>query len=113
MSVVSGLLKGATYHARLVARNGDGLSLGADVAFTIGGPIPAANAPAPLPGSDRARRRSRLGPGLRQAPGNAQDALGAGARPARAARARRDPRRRPAGRHACSSACPAPRAPWR
>ena len=31
MSVVSGLLKGGTYHARLVARNDDGLSLGADV----------------------------------------------------------------------------------
>jgi hypothetical protein len=46
-SVVSGLLKGATYHARLVARNGDGLSLGADVSFTTAGPTPPANAPAP------------------------------------------------------------------
>ena len=37
MSVVSGLLKGGTYHARLVARNDDGLSLGADVTFTASG----------------------------------------------------------------------------
>ena len=51
MSVVSGLLKGGTYHARLVARNDDGLSLGADVAFTGAGLIPAVNVPAPLPGS--------------------------------------------------------------
>ena len=50
-NVVSGLLKGATYHARLVARNGDGLSLGADVSFTSGAPNPAANAPTPPPGS--------------------------------------------------------------
>jgi hypothetical protein len=49
-SVVSGLLKGATYHARLVARNGDGLSLGADVSFTTAGPNPPANAPAAPPG---------------------------------------------------------------
>ena len=49
-SVVSGLLKGATYHARLVARNGDGVSLGADVSFTTTGPTPPANAPAPPPG---------------------------------------------------------------
>jgi hypothetical protein len=46
-SVVSGLLKGVIYHARLVARNGDGLSLGADVSFTTAGPAPPANAPAP------------------------------------------------------------------
>ena len=51
MSVVSGLLKGGTYHARLVARNDDGLSLGADVAFTGAGLIPAVNVPALLPGS--------------------------------------------------------------
>jgi hypothetical protein len=49
-SVVSGLLKGGTYHARLVARNDDGLSLGADVTFTMSG-IPTPNAPAPMPGS--------------------------------------------------------------
>jgi hypothetical protein len=48
-SVVAGLLKGGTYHARLVARNGAGMSLGADVSFTIG-LNPAASAPAPLPG---------------------------------------------------------------
>ena len=51
-NVVSGLLKGATYHARLVARNSDGLSLGADVSFTIGAPNPGADAPAPPPGGD-------------------------------------------------------------
>ena len=51
MSVVSGLLKGGIYHARLVARNEDGLSLGADVTFTGAGLIPAVNVPAPLPGS--------------------------------------------------------------
>jgi hypothetical protein len=50
--VVSGLPKGATYHARLVARNSDGLSLGADVSFTIGAPNPGADAPAPPPGGD-------------------------------------------------------------
>jgi hypothetical protein len=49
-SPVSGLVKGATYHARLVARNDDGLSLGADTTFTTGVGIPTANAPAPLPG---------------------------------------------------------------
>lgn len=51
MSVVSGLLKGGSYHARLVARNDDGLSLGADVPFTGAGLIPAVSVPAPLPGS--------------------------------------------------------------
>ena len=66
---VSGLLKGATYHARLVARNGDGLSLGADVSFTTVRPNPAANAPAPPPGGGTGSGdRARLGPGLRQAP---------------------------------------------
>jgi hypothetical protein len=49
-SVVAGLLKGATYHARLVARSSAGLSLGADVSFTVGAPNPAANAPTPPPG---------------------------------------------------------------
>lgn len=48
-STVPGLLQGATYHARLVARNDDGLSLGADVTFTLG-MIPTPSAPAPLPG---------------------------------------------------------------
>ena len=47
MTIVSGLLKSGTYHARLVARNDDGLSLGADVIFTGAGLIPAANPPAP------------------------------------------------------------------
>ena len=51
---MSGLVKGGTYHARLVARNDDGLSLGADVDLHAGaGLIPAANA-APLPGSTAA-----------------------------------------------------------
>jgi hypothetical protein len=47
VAIVSGLLKSGTYHARLVARNNDGLSLGADVTFTGAGLIPAANPPAP------------------------------------------------------------------
>jgi hypothetical protein len=50
-SVVAGLLKGGTYHARLVARSSAGLSLGADVSFAVGAPNPAANAPAPPPGN--------------------------------------------------------------
>ena len=50
-SVVYGLLKGTTYHARLVARNGDGLSQGADVSFTLGVPNSVANASTP-PGGD-------------------------------------------------------------
>ena len=49
--VVSGLVMGATYHARLVARNGDGPSLGADVSFTNAAPNPAANAPTLPPGA--------------------------------------------------------------
>jgi hypothetical protein len=49
-STVSGLVKGTTYHARLVARNDDGLSLGADMTFMTGVGIPTAIAPAPLPG---------------------------------------------------------------
>jgi hypothetical protein len=49
VSVVSGLLEGTTYHARLVARNDDGLSRGADMTFTTLGPIPTPNAPSPLP----------------------------------------------------------------
>jgi hypothetical protein len=50
-SLVSGLLATGTYHARLVARNDDGLSLGADVTFTGAGLIPAASPPSRLPGS--------------------------------------------------------------
>jgi hypothetical protein len=50
LSVVSGLLKGGTYHARLVARNDDGLSRGADVAFTTPGLIPTPGVHSPLPG---------------------------------------------------------------
>ncbi|HEX6698817.1 MAG TPA: hypothetical protein VF080_18540 [Solirubrobacteraceae bacterium] len=49
MSLVSGLRKTGTYHARLVARNHDGLSLGADVTFTGAGLVPAAALPAPPP----------------------------------------------------------------
>jgi hypothetical protein len=47
-STVSGLVKGTTYHARLVARNDDGLSVGLDTTFTTGEAIPSPNAPAPL-----------------------------------------------------------------
>ena len=84
---MSGLLKGGTYHARLVARNDDGLSLGADVSFTGAGLDPAANAPAPPPGGDTGSgARSRLGPGLRQDPGNDP---GARPRPRRSPRPRR------------------------
>jgi hypothetical protein len=68
-SAVSGLLKGGTYHARLVARNGDGLSLGADVSFTLGAPNPAANASAPPPGGDTGPGRA---PGADPASGRAQ-----------------------------------------
>jgi hypothetical protein len=50
-SVVAGLLKGGTYHARLVARNSAGQSLGADVSFVLGAPNPAANAPTSPPGN--------------------------------------------------------------
>jgi hypothetical protein len=46
-SVVAGLLKGGTYHARLVARSSAGLSLGADVSFAVGAPNPAAKPPTP------------------------------------------------------------------
>jgi hypothetical protein len=48
-SSVSGLVKGTTYHVRLVAINADGLSLGADMTFTPGAAIPTPAAPAPLP----------------------------------------------------------------
>jgi hypothetical protein len=42
-SAISGLSRAGTYHARLVARNDDGLSLGADVTFTGVGLLPAAD----------------------------------------------------------------------
>jgi hypothetical protein len=48
-SSVSGLVKGTTYHVRLVAINADGLSLGADMTFTPGAALPTPAAPAPLP----------------------------------------------------------------
>jgi hypothetical protein len=51
-SSVSGLVKGTTYHSRLVARNDDGLSLGADTTFTTTGAIPTPIAPSPLPSDD-------------------------------------------------------------
>jgi hypothetical protein len=50
-SVVAGLLKGGTYHARLVARSSAGLSLGGDVSFAVGAPNPAAKPPPPAPGT--------------------------------------------------------------
>ena len=54
-SSVSGLINGMTYHARLVARNADGLSLGADMTFATAAAIPTPTAPFPLPaaGDDR------------------------------------------------------------
>jgi hypothetical protein len=61
-SVVAGLLKGGTYHARLVARSSAGLSLGADVSFTVGNP--PANAPPPPPG-----KGPGPGPGAGPGPG--------------------------------------------
>jgi hypothetical protein len=51
-SSVSGLVKGATYHVRLVAINADGFSLGADMTFTAVAPVApnlAPALPAPLP----------------------------------------------------------------
>jgi hypothetical protein len=70
-SVVSGLVKGATYHARLVARNGDGRSLGADVSFTAGAPNPAANAPgAPAGNGTGPGDGSGSGPASGQDPGS-------------------------------------------
>jgi hypothetical protein len=72
-SVVTGLRKGTTYHARLVARNGDGLSQGADVSFTLGVPNAAANGSAP-PGGDGTGAGNDPGsaPASDQRPGNAQ-----------------------------------------
>jgi hypothetical protein len=52
-SSVSGLAKGTTYHARLVARNDDGLALGADITFTTTAAIPTPAAPSPLPAGTR------------------------------------------------------------
>jgi hypothetical protein len=63
MSLVSGLLKTGTYHARLVARNDDGLSLGADVTFTGAGLVPAVAVPAPKAGGTGADDGSGTGPG--------------------------------------------------
>ena len=60
VSVVSGLLKGGTYHARLVARNDDGLSLGADVTFTMSGiPTPARRRPCRAPAAARVPTRAQ------------------------------------------------------
>ena len=75
-SSVSGLAKGTTYHARLVARNDDGLSLGADTTFTTPGgdpdarravaaaawrrpPAPATRTPTPTTGPRPCSRRPR------------------------------------------------------
>jgi hypothetical protein len=66
-SSVSGLVKGTTYHARLVARNDDGLSLGADTTFTTAGAIPTPIAPSPLPSDDDATD-AEPGDGLRHTP---------------------------------------------
>jgi hypothetical protein len=62
-SSVSGLIKGAIYHVRLVAINSDGLSLGADVTFTAAAPIVPAIAPLPP-----------LGPSAAGGPGGAPGA---------------------------------------
>jgi hypothetical protein len=52
-STVNGLTPGTTYHVRMVARNDDGVSLGADIAFTTSDTgLPTPNAPAPLPDGD-------------------------------------------------------------
>ena len=67
-SVVAGLLKGGTYHARLVARSSAGLSLGADVSFTLGAPNPAANPPTPPPGNGNGN-----GPAPGSGPASGQD----------------------------------------
>jgi hypothetical protein len=56
LSALPGLREGSSYHARLVARNDDGLSLGADVTFNAPAAIPAPTAPAPLPGNGAAGR---------------------------------------------------------
>jgi hypothetical protein len=51
-SSVSGLLRGTTYHVRLVASNADGQSLGADMTFTTAGAMAAPASPSPLPSDD-------------------------------------------------------------
>ena len=76
-SSVSGLIKGTTYHARLVARNDDGLSLGADTTFTTAGAIPTPAPPSPLPsdnapGGDSDSART-AGPGSALAPAAAPE----------------------------------------
>ena len=72
-SVVTGLLKGTTYHARLVARNSDGVSQGADVSFTLGVPNAAANGSAPPAGDDTgAGNDPGSAPPSDKHPGNAQ-----------------------------------------
>ncbi len=54
-SAVAGLSPGTTYHARLVARNDDGVALGADIPFmTTGAALPTPTALAPLPEGDDA-----------------------------------------------------------
>jgi hypothetical protein len=68
-SVVAGLLKGGTYHARLVARSSAGLSLGADVSFTLGAPNPAAKPPTPPANGTGAGDGSTPAPGQGAAPG--------------------------------------------
>jgi hypothetical protein len=68
-SSVSGLVKGTTYHVRVVARNDDGLSLGADTTFTTAGAIPTPVAPAPLPaGGDDPVGHGGSGQGAAPAP---------------------------------------------
>ena len=109
-SVVTGLLKGTTYHARLVARNSDGVSQGADVSFTLGVPN-AANGSAPPAGDDT---------GAGNDPGSARRPTSTPATRRRRLCSRRPPRPSsarpwlsPCAPATCSSACPAPRAPWR
>ena len=62
-SSVSGLTKGAVYHVRLVARNDDGLSLGADLTFTAsaaGRAHPCAPATSGAARDGWSERRSRM-----------------------------------------------------
>jgi hypothetical protein len=68
-SVVAGLLTGGTYHARLVARSSAGLSLGADVSFTVGAPNPGAKPPKPTPPANGDGDGSTPAPGPGPAPG--------------------------------------------
>ena len=66
-SSVSGLVKGATYHVRLVAINADGLSLGADMTFTAAAPVAPGLAP-PLPAAPPAEGGPAAAPGAGLAP---------------------------------------------